>query len=84
MATALPSLADYIKVSNREMSFTESWSKPSSYFNDTSGDGNVSWNATTRTLTLKDFGLNRTSQFHTSLNCLIVDSKQSITIEVKG
>lgn len=66
------------------MSFTESWSKPSSYFNDTQGNGNVSWNATTRTLTLKDLKMSRTAQFRSNLNCLIVDSKQNVTIEVKG
>lgn len=86
MATALPSLADYIKVSNREMSLDESWSKPGSYFNNTNIYGNVSWNATTRTLTLKDLRMWRAAELNNigAKNCILVDTKAAITIEVKG
>lgn len=49
--------ADHIQVSNRSMSFTESWSQPSSYFDYAKAGGTVSWDAKNRILTLKDLYL---------------------------
>jgi len=50
---------DYIKVSNRDMPFNESWSKKCSYFNDSESDGTISWDASTRTLTMHNFEIDR-------------------------
>ncbi len=73
---------DYIQVSNRKMSFTESWTKPREYFNNTNEDNldsYVSWDATKRVLTLHNFSLFRRGD---KLNCLVVHSTKSITIDV--
>ena len=100
LTAAMSALADeYIRVSNRKMSFTESWTKPSSYFNDAffpiravpeqdgTEDSHISWDATNRKLTMKNFGCWRGSgleTIHSTLSVIIVNSTKDITIEVKG
>ena len=91
LTATLSALADEtIQLSNRKLSLTESWSHPSSHFNNTSGNGSVSWDATTRTLTLNNFSLDRTyyasatNVSGTGHNCIIINSTKRITIEVKG
>ena len=81
---ALTAWADeYIKVSNRDLPFDESWSYPSSHFNDTYR-GTVSWDASTRTLTLNDFGLDRWNYGSTSLlTCLEINSKKDVNIKLE-
>ena len=74
-----------IKVSNHNMSFTESWNKSSSWFNNGNG-GSISWNASTRTLTLDNFDLDRQNDLAAGsfLTCIEVNSTKSITIVLKG
>ena len=78
---------EYIRVSNKKMSFTESWTKSSSYFNDTSGSGSVSWDAANRKLTLNKFIVWRGWEVGAGTNvktCIEVYSTKSVTIEVVG
>lgn len=78
---------DYIKVSNRDMPFNESWSKKCSYFNDSESDGTISWDASTRTLTMHNFEIDRFNDLswgNSQLTCLEINSRQDVTIELKG
>ena len=86
IAGTLTALADdYIWVSGKEMPFNSSWSHDYTYFKDSSR-GTVSWNASTHTLTLDNFKTWRGWELnlHTSRDCINIESKQDITIEVKG
>ena len=80
--------ADHIQVSNRSMSFTESWSQPSSYFDYARAGGTVSWDAKNRILTLKDLYLDPhdsgTLDGSHQLSGLIINTFQSVTINVVG
>ena len=88
IAGTLTALADdYIKVSNRDMPFNESWSKKCSYFNDSESDGTISWDASTRTLTMHNFEIDRFNDLswgNSQLTCLEINSRQDVTIELKG
>lgn len=77
---------DYIQVSNREMPFDESWTKSSDYFNDTSGDGSVSWDAANRKLTLNNFNIWRGAELNyvNVKTCIEINSTKGVTIEVVG
>lgn len=77
---------DYIQVSNREMPFDESWTKSSDYFNDTSGDGSISWDAANRKLTLNNFNIWRGWElnFVNVKTCIEINSTKGVTIEVVG
>lgn len=79
---------DHIQVSNRNMSFTESWSQPSTYFDYARAGGTVSWDATKRILTLKDLYLDPhdkgTLEGSHQLSALIINTFQSVTINVVG
>ena len=85
LTAALTAFADEtMQLSNKKLSLTESWSYPSSHFNDTY-QGTVSWNASTRTLTLDGFGLDRFNYGSTSLlTCLEINSKKDVTINLKN
>ena len=87
LTAAMSALAnDYIRVSNREMSFTESWKKADTYFNDTSPcDDNayasnapdiekayVQWDATNRKLTLKTIGMYRGNFEYLAINSYLI------------
>ena len=87
LTATLTALADeYIQVSNREMPFDESWTKSSDYFNNTSGDGSVSWDAANRKLTLNNFNIWRGAELNyvNVKTCIEINSTKGVTIEVVG
>ena len=88
LGTGLNGLADHIQVSNRSMSFTESWSQPSSYFDYARAGGTVSWDAKNRILTLKDLYLDPhdsgTLDGSHQLSGLIINTFWNVTINVVG
>lgn len=85
---AMTVLADEkIKVSNKTLNLEPySWSYKSEEFNNCESGGFVSWDVTTRTLTLTNFNIDRDNDLSSGsfLTCIEVKSTKSITIEVKG
>jgi len=85
---------EYIRVSNKKMPVSESWKKPSYYFNNTYytsvEDGYVSWDASKRILTLSNLYLNRENPTWgvfdrcDGLDCLIVHTTSDVTINILG
>lgn len=85
---AMTALADEtIKVSNRTLNLEPySWSYKSSEFNNCESGGFVSWDVTTRTLTLTDFRCDRENDLSAGsfLTCIEVNTTNAINIELKG
>ena len=77
---------DYIWISGHKMSFDSSWAKDYTYFTDASS-GSVKWDASTRTLTLNNFVVDRTYVnylYSGTKDCIVFYSKRSVTIELQG